>query len=144
MANDSIYKEKVVEVPEVLLHIVGHDDAPLEGQEDEPAPDDDYIVGGTGVVKALSVCLGNKSLNDFRRQSSHTPGASGTATPRQNVNDVEPKSKAMSHQLLGSARKIKARLQSSIANEEQLGDELAYRMFLFTSVSPANSNNRPA
>ena len=36
----------------------------------------------------------------------------------------------MSKNLLGSARKIRARLQPAIANEEKLGDEMAYRKAL--------------
>ncbi|RAL58163.1 hypothetical protein DID88_002334 [Monilinia fructigena] len=62
--------EKDVAVPEILLHIVGH----MEGvqgshDEDEPAPDEDYVIGGTGVVKALGICLRNKG-NDSRRPST--------------------------------------------------------------------------
>ena len=118
--------EKGVEIPEVLLHIVGHGDVPGDIHDDEQAPDDDYIVGGTGVVKALSVCLGNKPAQDFRRPSNNsTPVASGTVTPRHDVKGSDVKSKAMSKNLLGSARKIRARLQPAIAREAQNGDDMA-------------------
>ena len=120
-------EEKAVEIPEVLLHIVGHSDVPGDVNDDEPAPDNDYIVGGTGVVKALSVCLGNKTVPDFRRASGHnTPSLSGTATPRQDLNSADVKSRAMSKNLLGSARKIRARLQPAITREEKIGDDMAY------------------
>lgn len=141
MAAEEGYQEKAVEVPEVLLHIVGHDDISGETKEDEPAPDDDYIISGTGVVKALSVCLGNKAFSEHRRLSSHnTPSVSGTATPRQNIHQIEPKSKAMSKNLLGSARKIRARLQPAIANEEKLGDDMAYRKHSLSTASSRRAN----
>src|SRR5206468_1795975 len=46
-----------VPVPEILAHIVGG--TPSEGDSPEIAPDEDYVIGGTGVVKALGICLGN-------------------------------------------------------------------------------------
>ena len=107
---------------------MGHVDGfPENHDEDEPAPDADYIVGGTGVVKALSVCLGNKAA-DYRRLSrDSTPAPSGTVTPKQDVENVQvAKGKAMSKNLLGSARKIKARLQPALAREAKQGDDLAY------------------
>ena len=98
--------------------------------DDESAPDDDYIVSGTGVVKALSVCLGNKAVSDNRRASGQaSPIASGYTTPKLGPNGTDIKSKAMSKNLLASARKIKARLQPALARESKQGDELAYRSF---------------
>ena len=50
--------ENQLTVPDILLHLVGHIDGfPENHDNDDPAPDDDYIVGGTGVVKALDICL---------------------------------------------------------------------------------------
>ena len=122
---DANGEEKPVQIPDILLHIVGQLDGYPEISHDEPAPDSDYIVGGTGVVKALSVCLGNKA-SDYRRPSRDvTPTASGSATPRQSTQVA--KSKAMSKNLLGSARKIKARLQPAMAREAKSGDEISYR-----------------
>ena len=115
-------------VPDILLHLVGHVDGfPENHDDDEPAPDADYIVGGTGVVKALSVCLGNKA-GDYRRPSrDSTPAMSGTATPKQDFEDKQSaKGKAMSKNLLGSARKIKARLQPALAREADQGDDMSY------------------
>ena len=118
--------EKLFDVPEILLHLVGHVDGfPEDHDDDEPAPDDDYIVGGTGVVKALGVCLGNRAV-DYRRPSRDgTTGESGTATPKQVLHKADVtngKAKDMSKNLLGSARKIRARLQPALAREAQNGD----------------------
>src|ERR1700709_1571456 len=61
--------EKEVAVPDVLLHLVGHVEGLHENHDDDdPAPDDDYVLGGTGVVKALGICLRNRG-NDSRRPS---------------------------------------------------------------------------
>jgi len=123
--------EKHVTVPDVLLHLVGHVEGfPEDHDNDDPAPDDDYIVGGTGVVKALGVCLNR--LGDGRRRSRDiTPIGSGTATPKQVHQGDEVnkgKAKEMSKNLLGSARKIRARLQPALVREAKSGDELNYSM----------------
>lgn len=123
--------EKEVEVPEVLMHIVGHMEGASENHDDdEPAPDDDYIVGGTGVVKALSYCLLQKA-SDLRRRSLP---ASGTATPRGQIPDIEggtARAKIMSKNLLSSARNIRARLQPALVRESRAGNEMAFRRLLF-------------
>lgn len=118
--------DKEVEVPDVLFHLVGHVEGNHENHDDdEPAPDDDYIVGGTGVVKALSYCLSEKAA-DLRRASLPR---SGTATPRNHVLETETgqaKARNMSKHLLDSARKIRARLQPALAREARTGDDMAY------------------
>ena len=125
--------EKQVVVPDVLLHLVGH----LEGESgehdsDDPAPDDDYVIGGSGVVKALGVCLGSQKAYDGRRASGDVlfPG-SGGPTPRapQAGNDdlSQGRAKDMSKNLLGSARKIRARLRPAIIREAERGDDMAHR-----------------
>lgn len=124
--------EEAVTVPDILLHLVGHVDGfPENHDADEPAPDDDYIVGGTGVVKALGVCLGNRAT-DYRRASRDvTPAESGTVTPRQELQGAEVakgKAKDMSKNLLGSARKIRARLQPALLREARDGNEAGYSM----------------
>ena len=124
---------KAVVVPDILLHLVGHVDGNPENHDsDEPAPDDDYIVGGTGVVKALGVCLGSRAI-DYRRSSRDaTPSDSGTNTPKQIVHGTEVaggKAKDMSKNLLGSARKIRARLQPALAREAKEGNEAGYSMY---------------
>ena len=132
--TDSHISEKPVTVPDILLHIVGHVEGALESIPDneEPAPDDDYIVGGTGVVKALGVCLGNRTADHHRFSRDGTPSDSGNATPVKSLSGsefVKSKSKTMSLDLLGSARKIRARLQPALAREARDGNEKAYSRF---------------
>ncbi|KAI9776015.1 MAG: hypothetical protein M1835_005626 [Candelina submexicana] len=127
--------EKDVAVPEVLLHLVGHADGHHElHDDDEPAPDADYVIGGTGVVKALGVCLGNKA-SDLKRPSREiSPALSGTVTPKATINGPEfgpGKAKEMSKNLLGSARKIRARLQPALVREQSAGADMNYRRLLF-------------
>lgn len=126
-----------VEIPEVLLHLVGHGED-SEGSDDESAaPDQDYIVGGTGLVKALNYCLLEKASDNLRRKSmpASRPG-SGAATPRSssrlgNRETRSAKAKSMSKDLLQSARKIRARLQPALAKEARTGDDMAYKRLLF-------------
>ncbi|KAI5295446.1 hypothetical protein KEM52_001371, partial [Ascosphaera acerosa] len=87
-------------VPEVLLHIVGGDD---ELGEIEPAPSEDYVITGTGVVKALGVFLGNLDHGRSRsvsRRPLHRRGLSSaslanslsgaTSSPRLKPADSSP------------------------------------------------------
>lgn len=129
--------EKEVAVPDVLLHLVGHVEGFHENHDDdEPAPDEDYVIGGTGVVKALGICLRNKG-NDSRRPlssdrtlSTDTPErGSGSATPTTPVSGG--KAKDMSKNLLGSARKIRARLQPALVKESRSNDRNNYMRLLF-------------
>jgi hypothetical protein len=125
---DSNGSEKEVAVPEVLLHLVGHMEGYHENHDDdEPAPDDDYVIGGTGVVKALGVCLRNK-VDDLRRpmeerRYSDPEAGRGTNTPATLMSGG--KAKNMSKNLLGSARKIRARLQPALFKEAG-GDRMVY------------------
>jgi hypothetical protein len=124
--------QKEVEVPDVLMHLVGHMEGYSENHDnDPPAPDDDYIVGGTGVVKALSYCLLQKAT-DLRRSSLPT---GGTVTPRTHANTLEEsgKAKTMSKNLLDSARNIRSRLQPALAREARAGNDMAYRKFSHSS-----------
>ena len=132
--TDPSHPDKHFSVPDILLHLVGHvEDYPENHDNDEAAPDDDYIVGGTGVVKALGICLGNNAA-DYRRPSRDTtPSNSGTATPKQIIQGAEMrkgKAKEMSKNLLGSARKIRARLQPALVREAKNGDEMSYSKFV--------------
>lgn len=129
-------------VPDVLMHLVGHSQGVSEGHDaDAPAPDEDYIVGGTGVVKALQYVLGEKA-NDIKRTSlpptptGNTP--TGALTPRDRpgssaglVEGGPVQAKKMSKNLLGSARKIRDRLQPALIKEAHSGNDLAYRRLLF-------------
>ncbi len=124
--------EKQLTVPDVLLHLVGHVDGfPENHDNDDPAPDDDYIVGGTGVVKALDVCL-NRAADAKRLSRNVSPQRSGAGTPQtvlQGNNVSKGKAKEMSKNLLESARKIRARLQPSLVKEAKGGDEMSYRKY---------------
>ncbi|OWO99448.1 hypothetical protein B2J93_3889 [Marssonina coronariae] len=125
--------EKEVAVPDVLLHLVGHVEGVQSHDEDESAPDEDYVIGGTGVVKALGICLRNR-VNDSRRASVDpllhpTECGSGSVTPRTPVQGG--KAKDMSKNLLGSARKIRARLQPALLKESRGADRQSYMRLLF-------------
>jgi hypothetical protein len=123
---------------EILLHIVGH----MEGYEenhdaDEPAPDDDYLMGGNAIVKALGVCLGtadekNRAVSS-NMSPAHTPGGSGPATPRLGGVGLMPvthkRPRDMSKQLLESARKIRMRLKPALIREDRAGNDFNYRKF---------------
>lgn len=129
ITNDLLSSEKEVHVPDILMHLVGHVDGVAENHDnDEPAPDDDYIVGGTGVVKALGVCLNRAA--DHRKLRSI--GDSGAVTPIQNLQEIEGneeskgKAKEMSKNLLASARKIRARLIPALLKEAKSGDIMSY------------------
>lgn len=122
--------EKQLTVPDILLHLVGHIDGfPENLDSDEPAPDDDYIVGGTGVVKALDICL--KRAADGRKDSRDlSPLRSGTGTPKKVLQGSEVskgKAREMSKNLLDSARKIRARLQPALIKEAKAGNDFSYR-----------------
>jgi hypothetical protein len=128
-----------VDIPDVLLHLVGHEDGHVDANSDEPAPSNDYIVGGTGVVKALSYCLSEKA-SELRRGSFPT---SGSATPKEmkakaDINAM--KAKQMSRDLLDSARKVRSRLQPALVREAKNNDDMAYRMFLLSLLKNLNRN----
>lgn len=120
---------KEVEYPSVLRHLVI--DGVKDAEADPPAADDAYIVGGTGVVKALSYCLLQKAT-DLRRASVT---ASGTVTPtrshRVDSTDGEVKAREMSKDLLEGARGIRARLQPALVREARAGNDMGYRRLLF-------------
>ena len=116
-------------VPDILLHLVGHvDGVPENHDNDPPAPDDDYIVGGTGVVKALDICL-NRAAAGRKNSFDTSPLESGTATPQkvlQGTDVSKGKAKEMSKNLLSSARKIRGRLQPALLKEYKDGDEMSF------------------
>ncbi len=100
------------EYPDVIQHLVGHDAMILDEPDDiDAAPDDDYVIGGTGVVKALTCCLKNRG-DDSRRQSGELARDAETGAPARIPSG---KAKDMSKHLLGSARKIRHRLQPALA-----------------------------
>jgi hypothetical protein len=118
------------QVPEVLQHIVGHDAGNATNlAEDKPAPDEDYVIGGTGVVKALGVCLGNVDRRNSETGSPSRPG-SGYSTPVNRVpasdSSATKKPRDMSKNLLGSARNIKARIEMALVREDKAGNDNNY------------------
>jgi hypothetical protein len=144
--SESYSGEKEVAVPDVLLHLVGHVEGFHENHdEDEPAPDEDYVIGGTGVVKALGICLRNR-VNDSRRPSADratsdlSEGGSGSATPKS-PHVSGGKAKDMSKNLLGSARKIRARLQPALVKESRTGDRNSYRKRVAEALLTSDANN---
>lgn len=114
--------------PEVLLHLVGHDvTVPNDVDDDDgDGPDEDYVIGGTGVVKALACCLKNSTGDESRRQSGEfiRDIETGVVTPPLDRPKIHPgKARDLSKHLLLSARKIRARLQPALvkakANPQQ-------------------------
>ncbi|KAL9635713.1 MAG: hypothetical protein Q9164_003279, partial [Protoblastenia rupestris] len=140
--------EKELTVPDILLNLVGHVEGYPEDQDnDEPAPDDDYIVGGTGVVKALDICL-NRAADGRKNSRDASPMKSGTGTPQQILQGSEVtkgKAKDMSKNLLGSARKIRGRLQPALIKEARMGNEMSYSkscLYLAASASDRGISGR--
>jgi hypothetical protein len=117
------------DAPEVLLHLVGHMDG-VEGNHDgdDPAPDEDYVIASTGIVKALGVCLGTG--DGSRSQSRNiTPSASGTTTPRQIPQrpGTPKKPRNVTLELCESARKIRMRLRPALIKEDKAGNDEKFR-----------------
>lgn len=129
-AREQAPKDPEQHAPEILLHIVGHVEGYDDDQDnDEPAPDEDYVMGGTGVVKALGVCLGTAaSSKGTSREIS--PSSSGAATPRhKHKPPADKKPKDVSKQLLDSARKIRSRLRPALVREDRLGNIAEYSTY---------------
>ncbi|KAK8115195.1 cell wall biogenesis protein Mhp1 [Apiospora kogelbergensis] len=103
--------------PDVLRHIVGNpaDPGMVDGIEDDQseAADEDYVIGGTGVVKALACVLKNVG-DDSRRQSGEFMRELETGHLGPRAHMPSGKAKDMSKHLLASARKIHARLQPAL------------------------------
>ncbi|KAI9799752.1 MAG: hypothetical protein M1833_003871 [Piccolia ochrophora] len=127
--------EKEFHVPDVLLHIVGHVEGyPENSDNDEPAPDNDYVIGGTGVVRALGICLGDRGNDAHRASGDASAAESGTVTPKASLKGgalEKGRAKEMSKDLLGSARKIRARLRPALLREARGGSDLSHKRLLF-------------
>ncbi|KAL6921810.1 hypothetical protein FSST1_005836 [Fusarium sambucinum] len=115
--------------PDVLAHLVGHDVLDQDESDDDnsSAPDEDYVIGGTGVVKALACCLKNRG-DESRRQSGEfirdieNGATSPAATPSANLS-TGGKAKDMSKHLLMGARKIRLRLQPALIKARAHSDD---------------------
>ncbi|RYP60087.1 hypothetical protein DL771_010630 [Monosporascus sp. 5C6A] len=110
-------QNEVPKYPDVLRHLVGFEgDGPTVELDDtdESTPDDDYVIGGTGVVKALTCCLKNVSDDNGRQPGEFMKELeTGTITPDASLSSA--RAKDMPKILLGSARKIRVRLQPALA-----------------------------
>ncbi|RBQ71404.1 hypothetical protein FVER14953_02730 [Fusarium verticillioides] len=109
-------ENKLPPYPDVLAHLVGHDVLDQDESDDDngSAPDEDYVIGGTGVVKALACCLKNRG-DESRRQSGEfiRDIENGASNPAVNLS-TGGKAKDMSKHLLMGARKIRQRLQPAL------------------------------
>lgn len=119
-----------VAVPDVLQHLVGNlDNDPNIRDDGEPAPDEDYIVGGNGLVKALQYFLSEEAI-ESRRGSFLNSGASTPILRQDDRSGTETrrkgKAKEVSKELLESARKLRSRLRPSLVKEFTDGDEINY------------------
>lgn len=119
------------DAPEVLMHLVGH----MEGysgnyDKDESAPDEDYMIASTGIVKALGVCLDRKDGNSRAHSRNISPATSGTSTPRGPLRrNTISKPRDVSLELCESARKIRRRLQPVLVREDRAGNHENYREY---------------
>ncbi|KAG6027283.1 hypothetical protein E4U19_002116 [Claviceps sp. Clav32 group G5] len=124
--------------PDVLVHLVGHDvmdpnEEIEDGKDGATEPDEDYVIGGTGVVKALTCCLKNRS-DDARRPSEDLTKAG-----------LPPAAKAkdLSKHLLAGARKIRQRLQPALRRAQtEDGDEMTLRKLTFLDETLQGIINR--
>ncbi|KAL1842170.1 hypothetical protein VTJ49DRAFT_5943 [Mycothermus thermophilus] len=111
--------------PHALQRLVGHDvtSATDLDADVDAAPDEDYVIGGTGVVRALACCLKNRGeddaeggrpsgefMRDVENGAAPTPIAGGSG----GGGGGGAKAKETSKHLLLSARKIRLRLQPAI------------------------------
>lgn len=113
---------KEPEYPDVIQHLVGHDVMAPDSDDDEVAPDDDYIVGGTGVAKALACCLNNRGVAS-RRNSGEFVRDFETGVPQPTAQLPGRKAKDVSKHLLLSARKIRHRLEPALSKAKTLAEQ---------------------
>lgn len=130
---------KLDKYPDVLRHLVGHEeDQPTVAEDDdlEAAPDEDYVIGGSGVAKALACVLKNRG-NDSRRQSGELTWESENGVPVTQPKLAPGKAKDMSKYLLVTARKIRARLQPALVSAKASAREdlSNYRKFIRNSYA---------
>lgn len=104
--------------PDVLRDLVGQegeDDYSVTASvHDGSARDEDYVIGGTGVAKALACVLKNRGDDNRRPSGEFLRDQDTPASPSRG--DLAPgKAKDMSKHLLMGARKIQVRLQPALA-----------------------------
>lgn len=135
---------ETVKYPDVLRHLVGYEeDSPVVeiNYDSDVAPDEDYVIGGTGLVKALTCCLNNLDGNS-RSDDSELMKELETGTPAPVAKVPAGKAKNMSKHLLASARKIRVRLQPALtqAKASSSQDMTNYRK-LCTTLDVCSSND---
>ncbi|KOS20465.1 MAP-homologous protein 1 [Escovopsis weberi] len=117
--------------PSVIAHLVGHDvfeedSSPVDDDNDDDAAtaDENYVIGGTGVVKALTFCLANRS--DDSRSINGMVDSQDLGLP------TGGKAKDLSKHLLAGARKIRLRLQPALSKAKaNPSDEINLRKLVF-------------
>lgn len=138
-------ESKLAPYPDVLVHLVGRDvlDRSESVEDDDTAPDEDYVIGGTGVVKALTCCLENRG-DESRRQSGDFvrdfEGGEAALEPRLPTGG---KAKDMSKHLLAGARKIRLRIQPALQKARVApSDEQNLRKLMFLDETLQGIINR--
>ncbi|KAM3557695.1 hypothetical protein MY1884_004394 [Beauveria asiatica] len=118
---------------DVIMHLVGHDVMQESDEEDNSsAPDEDYVIGGTGVVKALKCCLENRGDESQRQSGEFTREAEPDASLATRKLPTGGKAKDMSKHLLAGARKIRLRLQPALIKAKaNPDDEMTLRKLTF-------------
>ncbi|EAQ85768.1 hypothetical protein CHGG_07021 [Chaetomium globosum CBS 148.51] len=135
-AQTEVLTKHEPEYPHALQRLVGHDvtvSTDIDADVDA-APDEDYVIGGTGVVRALACCLENRG-DESRRQSGEfiRDVENGVAQPPRAV-PSGGKAKETSKHLLLSARKIRLRLQPAIDKAKATADDThTYQRLMFLS-----------
>jgi hypothetical protein len=126
-AIDEDWTAKIPEISKETQHVPSPEECPLYGGWAHPELDDDqiwkdeesYVVGGTGVVKALGVCLGNKPQHAARGaptdlatlQRSATNSSAGSLDGEDYESE---KANEMSKALFSRAQDIKQRIQPAL------------------------------
>ncbi|KAH8175709.1 hypothetical protein LIA77_04127 [Sarocladium implicatum] len=107
---------KEASYPDVLAPLLGHDVLePGDFGDGDSAPDEDYVIGGTGVVKALTCCLQNRGDESRRPSGEYSRDADNGETEVKSRLATGGKAKDMSKHLLAGARKIRQRLQPALS-----------------------------
>lgn len=107
---------------ELLQHFLEH--SHQEGTPKGQAATEDYFVGGTGVVKALSYILNASQAHDIY------PSRPGTPNQVLESDLGKAQAKEMSQTLLESARKYRNGLQPVLKREEAIGNQDIMRKVL--------------
>lgn len=138
LPDSSAAGKEDVPIPDILAHLVGHagDDEDKVVDDLDLARDEDYVIGGTGVAKALGVCLGNADYSTAEHTGELSPPPSGTSTPLRRLSLAPTKKpRDMSKNLLNSARRIRARLQQALVREDRAGNDYNYRRLQFLDMT---------